>query len=110
MRNRLKDVGYDAAGHQTQLALLPEGLTASYDAEGHQAKVEVNGATVVSYEYDAEGRRVKRVANGQATYYVYAADGQLMAEYGGAPAEAGTRYLVTDHLGSTRLLLKANGD
>lgn len=106
-----KDVAYDAAGNQTQLGLLPGGLTASYDAEGRQTKVEVSGTAVASYEYDADGRRVKRTGNGPAPYYVYDdAEGQLMAEYGGTAAESGTLHVVTDQLGSTRVLLDAQGN
>jgi RHS repeat-associated protein len=33
-----------------------------------------------------------------------------MAEYGGTPASVGTQYLVADHLGSTRLILDAQGN
>jgi RHS repeat-associated protein len=60
-------------------------------------------------DYDAEGRRVRRTVGSTTTYYVYGADGQLMAEYGGTPNPVGTQYLVPDHLGSTRLILNAQG-
>jgi RHS repeat-associated protein len=48
-------------------------------------------------------------ASGATTYYVYDARGLLMAEYGGGALTSGTRYVVTDHLGSTRLLLDETG-
>ncbi len=107
--NRLANTAYDAAGHQTQLSLTP-GTTASYDAEGRVSKIEAGGSTVATYEYDADGRRVKKTVGATTTYYVYSADGQLMAEYGGTPASVGTQYLVADHLGSTRLILNAQGN
>ncbi len=40
VRNRLKDVAYDAAGNQQQLSALP-GTTASYDGEGRVSRIEV---------------------------------------------------------------------
>jgi RHS repeat-associated protein len=107
--NRLANTAYDAAGHQTQLSLAP-GTTASYDAEGRVSRVELNSSPVATYDYDADGRRVKKTVGATTTHYVYSADGQLMAEYGGTPASVGTQYLVADHLGSTRLILNAQGN
>jgi len=111
--NRLNGVRYTAAGHQEQFSLYGGPWTIRYDAEGRQQKIDRTDVTppavLGEYEYDAEGRRVKRIANGATTYYVYDARGLLMAEYGGAALTSGTRYVVTDHLGSTRLLLDETG-
>ncbi|MDZ4798873.1 MAG: RHS repeat-associated core domain-containing protein [Bryobacteraceae bacterium] len=108
VRNRLANTGYDLQGNQTQLSALPGGTTAAYDGEGRLATVTGGGSA--TNIYDAEGRRVKRTANGITTYYVYDADGQLMAEYGGTPSGSGTQYLVTDYLGSTRMIQDSNGN
>jgi RHS repeat-associated protein len=108
VNNRLTNTTHDSAGHQTQLSLTP-GTTASYDGEGRVSRVELNTNPVATYDYDAEGRRVRRTVGTTTTYYVYSADGQLMAEYGGTPSPVGTQYLVPDHLGSTRLILNAQG-
>jgi RHS repeat-associated protein len=65
-----------------------------------------------TYAYDGDGRRIKKTVNGNTTTFVYDAMGQVAAEYGGEapPAyESGTRFLFTDHLGSTRLMANANG-
>jgi YD repeat-containing protein len=78
-------------------------------AKDGSRRVELNSNPVATYDYDAEGRRVRRTVGATTTYYVYGADGQLMAEYGGTPNPVGTQYLVPDHLGSTRLILNAQG-
>jgi RHS repeat-associated protein len=62
-----------------------------------------------TYSYDGDGRRVQRVVNGVTTVYVYDAFGQLATEYSTAPQTAGTRYLVTDPLGSVRMVSDGAG-
>jgi RHS repeat-associated protein len=55
---------------------------------------------------------VSKTLNGVTTTFVYDPEGQLAQDYGGPTiplSETGTRYLTTDHLGSTRLLTKADG-
>jgi RHS repeat-associated protein len=47
--------------------------------------------------------------DGTTTTYVYDAGGALAAEYGGPAQTSGTQYLVTDALGSTRLVLSSTG-
>ncbi len=48
--------------------------------------------------------------NASTTTYVYDARGMLAAEYSTAPpGDTGTTYLLTDHLGSTRLVTTASG-
>ncbi|MCL4797462.1 MAG: RHS repeat-associated core domain-containing protein [Bryobacteraceae bacterium] len=92
---------YDPAGNQTAIG----GYTFTYDAE-NRLKTSKIGEITTTYAYDGEGRRVKK---GNETY-VYDAFDNLAAEYGGTPlAEGGPRYLTTDHLGSTRLITKADG-
>jgi RHS repeat-associated protein len=92
---------YDLAGNQ--LSRYAGSFT--YDAEGRLKTSTINTATT-TFEYDGEGRRVKK---GNETY-VYDAFGNLAAEYGGTVSTAGTQYLTTDHLGSTRLITNtANG-
>jgi RHS repeat-associated protein len=95
---------YDAAGNLLTLAPYA-GL---YDAENRLVRLRQGGVDQAVQEYDAEGRRVKRTANGVTVSYVYDGMGELAAEYGGTPV-AGPRYLVADHLGSTRLVLDGSG-
>jgi YD repeat-containing protein len=84
--------------------------TSTYDAENRQVTVTNAQSVTATYAYDGDGRRVKKTVNGNTTTFVYDAAGQLAAEYGGpAPVESGTRYLFGDHLGSTRLVARADG-
>jgi RHS repeat-associated protein len=85
----------------------------TYDAENRQAAAAIN-STNASYVYDGLGQRVQKTVNGTTTTYVYDAFGNLAAEYG--PSEASpctttmTCYVSVDHLGSTRMLMDANGN
>jgi RHS repeat-associated protein len=117
--NRIVGLTYDSAGNITN-----DGLKVmAYDAENHMVS-----ATGGNYGYDGEGKRVKRVASGQEWWYVYGLGGELVAEYlwtapttvqkeygyrGGqmlVVGEAGNvRWLVTDHLGSTRMTADNTG-
>ena len=107
--NRLGNAGlgvqYDAAGNQTAIG----AYTFTYDAENRLKSSTIAGAAT-TYAYDGEGRRVKKTAGGVSTVYVYNAAGELAAEYGGPAQTPGTRYLTTDHLGSTRLVTDASGN
>ena len=116
--NRITDsgYGYDGAGN---LNLAPTGFTFAYDAENRLAvgcpsdplpsncvNTAANGRTL--YGYDGNGKRVtKQTPDGTVTTFVYDAMGGLAAEYSSTPvtpAVAGTIYLTTDHLGSTRVV------
>ena len=80
------------------------------------------------YVYDADGKRVRRKVGAQQFWQVYGIDGELIAEYewngttaslqkeygsgGGASvvAEGATvRWLVTDHLGTPRMIADQTG-
>lgn len=114
--NRIGNLGngnwsYDDAGNVTSVPGPSGNLrSATYDVENRQLTGTNTYAETATYAYDGDGRRVKKVSLGVTTIYVYDAMGQLAAEYGGpAPTDGGTRYLFGDHLGSTRLVAKADG-
>ena len=111
--------GYDSVGN----LINENGASRTYDAENRM--VSASGGT---YVYDGEGKRVKRTASGQTWCYVYGIGGELLSEYlSTTPTTASKQYgykggkllvttegttlkwLVTDHLGSTRLELNAAG-
>src|SRR5437867_1043258 len=83
----------------------------TYDAENRQKTL--NG-TLGQYFYDGDGHRVKKIDGSGTTIFVYNAGGQLIAEYHNDPVPppaggGGTSYLTSDHLGSTRVVTKADG-
>jgi RHS repeat-associated protein len=118
VNNQLAFVGsaHDLAGNMVTYAPPSTALWAEYDVESRIAKLKVvntGGETTAvegEYFYDGEGLRIKKKAGNVTTVFVYDAGKQLMAEYevGGTPV-AGTKYLVADHLGSTRMLLDGSG-
>lgn len=105
--NRFTSFGYDEAGN---VRADQTGSQFIYDGESRQTRSTVGGV-IADYSYDGDGRRVKKVVSGVATIFVYNASGQMIAEYSGsAPAGAvSTRYLTTDHLGSTRVVSDESG-
>src|SRR5262249_32478411 len=96
---------YDGSGNQK---MDGSGNAFTYDAENHQ--VTFNG-TAGQYSYDGDGRRVTRTTGAGTSVFVYDVGGQLIAEYGGqcSSSNAGTSYLTTDHLGSTRVVTTSTG-
>jgi RHS repeat-associated protein len=106
--NQLVASQYDLSGNQTGDAPPGSGNTFTYDAENLQ--VTFNG-TAGQYSYDGDGHRVTKTTSAGTTVFVYDVSGQLIAEYGGptSTSNAGTSYLTTDHLGSTRVVTDSNG-
>ena len=108
--NRWSTASYDGSGN-----LLSENSRVfTYDAENRMLSANINGVQT-QYSYDGDGRRVKKIDAYGTIWYIYDATGQLAAEYytatpGVQPpaAESGTRYIVQDALGSTRLDLAAD--
>jgi len=109
-RIQLSGFGFDAAGN-----LKNDPTTAAnamlYDAENRQVSYTKAGTT--TYAYDGDGHRVKKVVGNVTTIFVYNAMGQLAAEYTNdttpSPGGSATSYLTSDHLGSTRVVTKADG-
>ncbi|HEY0097929.1 MAG TPA: polymorphic toxin-type HINT domain-containing protein [Pyrinomonadaceae bacterium] len=122
---------YDAAGNVTMDVYSAHDALRTFDAEGRMtAAHDSQSARVYRYTYDAGGRRMRRDLSGQETWQVYGFDGELLAEYAinAAPtqpqkeygyrngellitAESGgqVNWLVTDHLGSARMIADLSG-
>ena len=96
----------DGAGNVTAPRSGSYPNTLIYDGENRVVSAVTGASGTFSAVYDGEGRRVAKTVNGVTTYSVYDAQGQLAAEYGGAAsASAGRRYVMTDQLGSTRVVM-----
>ncbi len=111
LNNQINATNYDANGNQTQ----DSGYAFAYDAENRLISSSIGGLNPASatYSYDADGRRVTKQAGSTSTIYVYDVGGELAAEYTvGATTTpcATTCYLMTDHLGSTRMQTDASGN
>ncbi len=108
--NHLNSAGYaDGRGNQTG----DGGYGFQYDEENRLVSSSMPGSTLATYTYDADGHRVMKVAGSETTVYVYNPQGELAAEYTtGATTTpcATTCYLMTDHLGSTRMQTDTNGN
>jgi RHS repeat-associated protein len=128
--NRIIGLGYDNAGNITSDPAI--GGTLTYDPEN---RLLTSGSSGASYAYDADGRRVKRtLAGGQEWWYIYSLNGELIAEYlssaqttvkkeygyrngqllvvwngDESTADKKLKWLIQDHLGSTRMELDKSG-
>jgi RHS repeat-associated protein len=100
-------VSYDPAGTGNQISL--PARTFAYDAENRLITATQPNTGAIQYAYDGAGRRVMKTVGTTSTVFVYDGIGQLAAEYGVPPTAAGTEYVVSDTLGSTRLLLTSTG-
>ena len=122
---------YDSAGNTTTDNITGGGAR-TYDAENRMLTA-VNGNH--QYRYEADGKRTRRLVSGQTEMWlVYGINGELVAEYdasfpnGTLKKEYGYRgrqmlivydstltgdeqlkWMVTDHLGSTRMLADKTG-
>jgi RHS repeat-associated protein len=109
--------------------LTQDGLkTMSYDANNKLVGVTSGGGTA-SYQYNVHGSRISKTVNSVTTWHIYGLEGELVAEYPaygavGSPQKeygyrggqmlvvgegSNLRWLVTDHLGSTRMTADSTG-
>ncbi len=112
------NVTYDNGGNITNDNKFKANVSYSYDANNRVISTNGGASTAV---YDAAGQRVCSTEGGVTTTFVYNASGQLIAEYNGATpireyignlatVESSTvRYLMSDHLGSNRVVMNAAG-
>ena len=135
LNNRLRELVYDKAGNVLSETLYGSRLEVrEYDAENRMTRAASNGGAQQNYYvYDGDGRRVRRIVGGEETWQVYGIDGELLAEYkltNGTPeatpskeygyrngqllivgdkAENKVWWLVTDHLGTSRIEVDQTG-
>jgi YD repeat-containing protein len=107
--------GYDKNGNAVSNVDPITSLIRTFLFNGDNKQYEVkdqNGTTTARYYYDGEGKRVKKKneITGETTIFVYSS-GKLVAEYSTVtpPANPTVNYTTTDHLGSPRIDIDANG-
>jgi RHS repeat-associated protein len=123
-------MSYDAAGNLNFDNSDGIGGSRTYDAENHMQQAWANSQWQ-TYTYDGDGHRVKRNVNGTETWQVYGIGGELIAEYATnasptspqkeygyrngqllvtAEPSAQIHWLVTDQLGTPRMILDLSGN
>lgn len=71
---------YNANGHTATKTENGQATEYIYNHEERLIAVRINGQTVGQYAYNPEGHRIKKVVNGITTYFLYNEEG-LAAEY-----------------------------
>lgn len=84
--NRLQSLNstvfsYDGAGNITSSLDGSFGHTYQYDDASNLVCADCGTGMQVTYAYDGNNRRVKRTSGSQTTYYVQAANGDILFEY-----------------------------
>ncbi len=131
--NRLLQAGirtftYDADGRVQTTRLSGVITTFHYNTDGTLAGVDLPGGKQITYLHDSRGRRIARTVNGVRTHaWLYGEGLMPLAEYDGNGAlrtrfiyggrwtpvafvrNGATNHIVTDQLGSPRLVVDATG-
>ena len=119
---------YDADGRLHQVQEAAGTTTYHYNTDGTLAQVDLPDGRQITYLYDHRGRRIARAVDGTRTHVWLYGDGLMpLAEYDGsgvlqktfvyaagpvpvAYIQGGnTFHIVTDHLGSPRLVVDSTG-
>ncbi|HEX7316773.1 MAG TPA: RHS repeat-associated core domain-containing protein [Pyrinomonadaceae bacterium] len=97
---------YDPAGNIAADARFRQRAF-QYDAHNRQRQSSnLDGSGAVNSVFDGVGQRVAtKVGANLTNVMVYDASGDLVAEYSGAVANNGTRYIIGDHQGSARVVM-----
>ncbi len=119
-------IGYDAAGNLIRGGRL-QNATYEYDANNRMRRT-VEGSFETLAVYDGAGRRVQTTEGGVTKHHIYDVFGRAIAEY--EPSGGGwkrddiyidrqllamemvggaQRYVFSDHLGSTRVVMDGGG-
>ena len=100
---------YDLAGN---LISDPDGKQYVFNGDNKQTQVKDGQNNIIgTYHYDGRGKRIKKVTAAETTTFVYSGE-ELVAEYStiAPPAQAETKYVATDSLGSIRVISDQNGN
>ena len=119
---------YDTDGRLQTARLSGVTTTFRYNTDGTLAGVDLPDGRQITYLHDSRGRRIARAVNGARTHaWLYGEGLMPLAEYDGTGAlrttfiyggnwtpvafirDGATNHIVTDHLGSPRLVVDASG-
>jgi len=119
---------YDADGRVQVARLSGTATTYHYNTDGTLAGVDLPDGRHIAYLHDSRGRRIARAVDGVRTHAWLHGEGLMpLAEYDGFGAlrttflyggrwtpvafirNGTTNHIVTDHLGSPRLVVDASG-
>ena len=119
---------YDTDGRLQTTRLSGVTTTFHYNTDGTLAGVDLPDGRQITYLHDSRGRRIARAVNGVRTHaWLYGEGLMPLAEYDGHDAlrttfiyggrwtplafirNGGTNHIITDHLGSPRLVVDAGG-
>lgn len=89
---KFRNSSFDTVGNLYSEDRGTESRGYAYNNFNRLSGVFVNGVQVGDYRSNALDQRVLKIAGGQATYYIYAPDGELLAEVGPKT----TSYVHTD--------------
>jgi len=122
-------ISYDNAGNIINDSYTGNG-SRTYDAENRMLTAQDVTGALSYYSYDGSGRRVRRNTGGVETWQIYGFGGELIAEYAAnsglsapqkeygyrngqllitASGSANVHWLVTDQLGTPRMIVDLNG-
>jgi RHS repeat-associated protein len=85
-------LGYDTVGNLVGESRHDGTRTYTYNDFKRMHGVYVNGTQVGDYRYNALNQRALKISEGQATYFIYGPDGELIAEVG----PKSTNYVYND--------------
>ena len=105
--NSGQDYNYDKAGN---ILSNFEGWQLTFNGDNKQTEVKDSAGNVIgTYFYNGDGMRIKKVTNSETVVFVYSG-GKKIAEYStDLAANASTKYLTEDHLGTPRVISDQSG-
>jgi len=116
--------GYDGNGNMITRVIAGVTYTLSYDYENRLIEVKQDATVVATFLYDADGNRVKGTVSGATTVYIAGVyewqsgastsyyegpTGIIALRRAGHASDNGVKYLLSDHLGSTGVLVNQDG-
>lgn len=126
-----REVSTDASGNMIAKPVDTTSMwTMNYDKQNQLLEVEQDNQTQLVNLYDATGKRIRKIEGNRETVYVYIGNNVVYEQSADVFSQAdssvttyievagrtvakrtdgATEFMITDHLGSTRVILDTNG-